>query len=233
MERAGYPSGQAARLTWAQWLLLEGPWARFVHVEPKAFATGGDFPTTEYPKFRYRCSWCIQHAVLMNMYIPTRGHAALRIGRHSLPGYYYFITVSCVKRERLLEYEAAMAASRTLWELHRCSHLHLLAWVVMPDHLHTILRLDSTDTLATSVARLHSCVAIAANRAQNRIDRFWQGAYYDRMIRDAQQLDNTLNYLIQNPVKAGLVSHCGNYPFWNITELSAMAFVGGPLGPIG
>ena len=105
-----------------------------------------------------------------------------------------------------------------LWQLHRLGHLSLRAWVLMPDHMHTLIQLPHGQSLAQPMGRMHSCVAKSANRAQHRVGKFWQGAYYDVQIRDERQLRNTLRYIINNPVKAGLVSQPGDYPFWNIVD---------------
>jgi REP element-mobilizing transposase RayT len=187
-------------------------------VEPKGSPTTVIFSDNKYPFFPMSLRQDVRHAVRMITRAQSRGHAALRLGRHSMPGEVYFITVVCTKREHLLEYKAAMAAAKALWQLHSSGQASVLAWVVMPDHLHTLIKLNATCSLANTVARMHSCVAIAANRAQGRVGRFWQGAYYDRLIRDDAQLKNTVHYLIQNPIEAGLSDHCGNYPFWNITD---------------
>lgn len=154
----------------------------------------------------------------MHDYRPWPGHKALRNARNSLAGHTYFITVNCINREPLLCDKAATQACQMLWRLHRQGHLSLCAWVLMPDHMHTLVQLHHGQSLAQSVGRMHSCVAKAANRAQNRIGKFWQGAYHDRRIRDERQLRNTLRYMINNPVKAGLVPKPGMYPFWNIVD---------------
>ena len=154
----------------------------------------------------------------MQDYQTQPGHAALREARNSLAGHTYFVTVNCKNREPLLLDTAAVAGCRMLWQLHREGHLLLCAWVLMPDHMHTLIQLPHGQSLAQTVGRMHSCVAKAANRAQHRVGKFWQGAYYDRQIRDERQLRNTVRYIINNPVKAGLVAQPGYYPFWNIVN---------------
>ena len=48
----------------------------------------------------------------------------------------------------------------------------------------------------------------ALNQALYRLKRkgkFWQKDSYDHFIRDEKELTDTINYIAQNPVKAGLV----------------------------
>jgi putative transposase len=45
-----------------------------------------------------------------------------------------------------------------------------------------------------------------ANIILGREGSFWQGESYDRVIRDNDEYIRTVNYVLENPVKAGLVS---------------------------
>ena len=45
-----------------------------------------------------------------------------------------------------------------------------------------------------------------ANRILGREGAFWQDESYDRVIRDNEEHARIINYVLENPVKAGLVS---------------------------
>jgi putative transposase len=47
--------------------------------------------------------------------------------------------------------------------------------------------------------------AFEANKALGRKGSFWQIEPYDRLVRDENEYFNTLRYIVDNPVKAGLV----------------------------
>ena len=146
-----------------------------------------------------------------------RGHQALRKVRVSLPNQIYLITVCCKKKERIfLDYNAARAMSSTLHHVLKEKQSKILAWVVMPDHMHLALQLAEDETLAKTMNRINSCSAIAVNRALNRQSQVWQGAYHDHALRDEDQLFTAIRYLISNPIRAGLVQRLGDYPYWNI-----------------
>ena len=153
----------------------------------------------------------------MNTTTSNAHHHALRRGRSSIPDQTYLITVCCRNRQPLLrETDAARAVARTLdIALHGQSST-MLAWVVMPDHFHLLLRLGSDDRLPAVMNRINSCAARAANAALSRVGRVWQGAYHDRAIRADEQLANVARYLVANPLRAGLVNRLGDYPYWNI-----------------
>ena len=56
--------------------------------------------------------------------------------------------------------------------------------------------------------------AFSANKVLDRRGYpFWQDESYDRCIRNEKELKNTINYILQNPVKAGLVQGWEDWPF--------------------
>ncbi len=147
-----------------------------------------------------------------------RGHKALRKGRVSIPNQIYLITVCCKNKEKLfLDHHAAQILSSLLHRVLQKQNSKILAWVVMPDHMHLALQLAEDETLAKTMNRINSCSAIAVNRALSRHSPVWQGAYHDHALRDDDQLLTAIRYLISNPIRAGLVQNLGDYPYWDIT----------------
>jgi REP element-mobilizing transposase RayT len=85
----------------------------------------------------------------------------------------------------------------------------------MPNHVHATFRLldvrisnDETDEsypLTNILQSMKSYTALECNRSLDREGAFWQSESYDRVIRDQEELENVIRYIIYNPVKAGLV----------------------------
>ena len=78
----------------------------------------------------------------------------------------------------------------------------LFAWCLMPNHVHVVLRLFPGQVLATVVHSWKSFTSKQANKILGRGGRFWQREHYDHLIRD--QSERALQYVADNPVKAGL-----------------------------
>jgi REP element-mobilizing transposase RayT len=89
----------------------------------------------------------------------------------------------------------------------------LIAWCVMPNHVHTLVESNEGHALADIVHSWKSYTAKAANRLLARTGDFWQREYHDRYIRDAQHLAAAISYIDENPVKAGLVNTPQDWPF--------------------
>jgi len=83
-------------------------------------------------------------------------------------------------------------------------HYRLLAWCVMPNHVHVVATLFPGQDLAKIVKAWKSFSAKSANFALARKGRFWQREYYDRLIRNGDELGRAVRYVIGNPAKAGL-----------------------------
>ena len=93
-----------------------------------------------------------------------------------------------------------------------------LCWVVMPDHLHLLLQLAEAD-LGRVVRQLKARSALRLNHEIGRKGRFWTPAFHDHRLRQEEDLRGVARYIVANPLRAGLVSRVGDYPFWNAAWL--------------
>ncbi len=80
----------------------------------------------------------------------------------------------------------------------------LVAWCVMPNHVHVIVQPLPGYDLAGIVHSWKSYSSKEANRALGRSGEFWQPEYYDHLIRDEQDLIRQIEYVLTNPLRAGL-----------------------------
>ena len=104
----------------------------------------------------------------------------------------------------------------------------LLAFCVMSNHVHTVFKPLMTEELARKLAiraranvdndededdavlaiimqSLKGYTARECNRILKRKGTFWQHESFDRVVRDQAEFSRTIEYVINNPVKAGLV----------------------------
>ena len=105
------------------------------------------------------------------------------------------------------------------------------AYCVMPNHFHLVLaplpitEWDETKELTDNLRDteqdyplskiMHSIKSFTskeANKVLQRNGTFWQGESHDRAIRDHQEWERTIAYVINNPVKAGLVAQWEDWP---------------------
>ncbi|MDD3553580.1 MAG: DUF1156 domain-containing protein [Deltaproteobacteria bacterium] len=90
---------------------------------------------------------------------------------------------------------------------------HLMAWCVMPNHVHALIETIPGHALHDIVHSWKSFTATKANEWLGRQGAFWQREYHDRFIRDSKHLQQAVEYIEQNPVKAGLVEKADEWRF--------------------
>ena len=98
----------------------------------------------------------------------------------------------------------------------------MLAWCVMPNHVHVVFQLLNGHDLAKILHTWKSFTGLEINRWLGRSGALWQKEYYDHLIRDREQLTRALRYVAENPERAGLRN-------WPYVYVSAEAF-GGEMG---
>ena len=81
----------------------------------------------------------------------------------------------------------------------------LLAWCVMPNHVHALIETQEEHPLHKVVQGWKSFTAKHVNRQLGRSGTVWMRDYFDRYIRDDRHLAAVIAYIHANPVKAGLV----------------------------
>lgn len=92
--------------------------------------------------------------------------------------------------------------------------LESLAWVVMPEHLHWLLRMKE-GSLNAAVAVFKSRSERAIQLALGRPERIWQAGYHDRLIREAHCVMETARHIVANPLRRGLVERIEHYPYFH------------------
>ncbi|TVR17491.1 MAG: transposase [Planctomycetota bacterium] len=90
----------------------------------------------------------------------------------------------------------------------------LCAWVIMPNHVHVLIQLYSEASLPTIVGSWKRWSAKRINELASRQGRLWQTQFWDRYIRDEAHYQRTVNYIHDNPVKAGLAATPEEW-FWS------------------
>ena len=164
----------------------------------------------------------IVHPVAMVMR-GMSGQNALRRGRTSVPGQSYLVTTVVAARVPVF---ADCLLAGVVSQLHDSSQAFLDAtgycWVLMPDHWHAILQLGPERTLSEVVQRFKSLSASRVNQTSGTQGRLWQAGFHDHALRNERARAEACQYVIGNPVRAGLCCDPSAYPFWN-TSYGRMA----------
>ena len=139
----------------------------------------------------------------------------LLIGRWSETGRIYLVTTRTHRRRRsFVDFAAAAGVARELVGIERAGHWRLLAWVVMPDHVHALVELRAC-SLSGTMRRFKGRTSRLLGSHGGTEDPLWQKGFHDRALRSDEDLRATARYVCANPVRARIVSSLRDYPFWD------------------
>ena len=93
------------------------------------------------------------------------------------------------------------------------------AYVIMPDHVHLLIQPLLEWRLSKILQGIKGYSSRMINLKMNRKGAFWQDESMDHLIRNHEDWLDKLNYIHDNPVKAGIVSNPENYPFSSFVTL--------------
>jgi putative transposase len=158
----------------------------------------------------------------------------MRYRRAVTPGGVYFFTLALADRKDNLlirEIVKLRAAVRLVKQRHP---FEIIAMVVMPDHLHALLRLPLDDAdypMRWSLIKsafsysLPKTERILPSRKLNRERGIWQRRFWEHLIRDERDLQAHTDYIHYNPVKHGYVSRAIDWPYSSIHRYVRLGWV--------
>jgi putative transposase len=134
----------------------------------------------------------------------------------------HFVTFSCYRRRRLLDDDRAKRILLGTFnaQLRRFSG-RCIGFVVMPNHVHAIVWFPRTGCLSefmkqwkrTSslrIRQLFDCTLKAYGQSIAN-SAVWQAKYYSFNLFSSAKIEEKLNYMHLNPVRAGLVNDAGDW----------------------
>jgi REP-associated tyrosine transposase len=138
---------------------------------------------------------------------PPRLSVALYVGKQA-----YSLTICCEAREPLLDQRAAREI--VLRQLQDTSEQHafaIVAYCMMPDHLHVIAEgQNDTSNCLEFVRVFKQRTAFEWKRRTGA--RLWQESFFDHVLRSDETTQRSVRYVLENSVRAGLVTEPSIYP---------------------
>ncbi len=137
----------------------------------------------------------------------------LRRGRFSQPGQIYHIT--SVTYDRKPFFSDLYSGRCFIKAMMNEEKVDSLAYVLMPDHFHWLLRCGEKGDICESISRVKSVSAHKINKHLGRSGKLWQDSFYDHAIRKEEDIVHVARYIVANPIRAGLVKSLSDYSFWD------------------
>jgi REP element-mobilizing transposase RayT len=125
----------------------------------------------------------------------------------------YFLT-TCTAFRRPAFAASCVASSVAGQLLHEAAHFEfaVLAYCLMPDHLHALLEAKSEGSdFRAFVKQFKQMTGFAHRQATGQA--LWQHGYHERVLRNHEASEAVARYIPENPVRAGLTKDIGEFPF--------------------
>ena len=98
------------------------------------------------------------------------------------------------------------------------------AWAVFSNHYHLLLvTSEESKSIQEYVRHLHSLTAREVNSIDSATGRKVWFQYWDSLLPDQKTYFARMNYILQNPVRHGLVRRATNYPWCSATWFESRA----------
>jgi putative transposase len=152
---------------------------------------------------------------------PSREHRKpRRLKCFSYRGYYrYFITIrSHGFKHHFVNDEVVASVIDILKSTAEQKSFLVWAYCFMPDHVHLLMEgKNSSADMKMFVALFKQRTAYWFKRIHGV--QLWEANYYEHVLRNDEATRAVARYIIQNPVRKGLLEDCGTYPYSGSFEL--------------
>ena len=152
--------------------------------------------------------------------LAKRHRIRLDVSDYGQSGETWFVTVATLHRDQrpLLKPEVAEVMCSSLTSAHDIYRCDLLAYCVMPDHLHTVTHVGDGGDLIKLINGFKS-YSTRAWWGVGGSGTLWQRSFHDHGLRTFADVEASLAYIWENPIRWGLHDDDGYYPWMGGTLL--------------
>ena len=152
----------------------------------------------------------------------SRNTSALRKGRISLAGARYFLTV-CAKRpeHRLISRTCSEAITTVLARCETDGDWTLMAFTIMPDHLHIMATLSGR----LSVGQVIGKIKALTKEVMVSMGAQWQENFHEHRLRPDDIAGSYARYIFLNPYRDKLIRRCEDWVHWTVAENADFDFL--------
>ncbi len=149
----------------------------------------------------------------MSTPLPVRKHPRLdNKALYCHPGTVVHVVIGTKNKSACLAEPAAAAGfCKVLKDVARENEVLVHAYCVMPDHVHLLVEAAAGMGVIEFVKRVKGRFATWCRKNGRQIAL--QPSFYDHVLRRNEDLETVCRYIIGNPVRAGIETEYGVYPF--------------------
>ena len=137
-----------------------------------------------------------------------------RLKDFSYNGYYrYFVTICTYNKIPIFtERDLIFNILKNLEKISEKHNFSVWAYCFMPDHLHLLLEgNDPNSDFKKFISEFKQITSFDYSKKFKK--KLWQINYYEHILRKEEDTKTVVYYILDNPVRKGLVTYFKDYPF--------------------
>ena len=141
---------------------------------------------------------------------------------YASPGVAYHITIGTSQKQNFFTKPSinklVISALKDSSELYGYK---LIAYCLMPDHLHILAQAgEKPKDLREFVRGFKSFCSVATGVATNKAtnNKLWQRGFHEHILRKEENMEDIAEYILNNPIRKGLVQDSGQYKWCELIE---------------
>ncbi len=138
---------------------------------------------------------------------------------------YYHVTARANRNEFILENnENKKLFISVLRRARKKYKFEVRNFCIMGNHIHIMIKPRENESLSIIMQWILSVFAVLYNKKYNYHGHVWYDRFKSKLIKSYQQYLNVYRYIMNNPVKAGMVEKAAEYYFSGINFIRLKLF---------
>lgn len=127
------------------------------------------------------------------------------------PNHAYFVTICARNGNPFADHRLAAEVVQSLQWLRANRGLKIYAYCLMPDHLHLLVQLGDDRQPLGGVVRAFKTWTTRQSWKLGYKRALWQARFHDHIVRRSEDGERIVAYILENPVRKGLVTEAESY----------------------
>lgn len=129
----------------------------------------------------------------------------------------YHVIVRCNNKQMLLQkHETKILFIQALGKYQERLGFKIYGLVIMDNHVHLLIQIKGSKNLSVLMQKVLLSFGKRYRKDNDFVGHFWQGRFVTRNIVSDKGMQEVLNYVHHNPVKANIVNQADNYLYSSI-----------------
>lgn len=144
-----------------------------------------------------------------------------RFPRSYIKTSFFHVITQGINRDFIFENPADIKYYISLMYKFKQEHnINIISYCIMNNHTHMLLQTENLQELSKYMHQINTKYGIYYNKKYNRVGYVFRDRFKTEGIYSEEQLYCCINYIYNNPVKAGMCDNPADYPYSNYKKVT-------------